>query len=227
QVSSGADGAFELFGLAEGSATVRASMQALESEARAVTISADTEPITLVVRALRAVEGIVVLSSGLPVAGAMIRDRTSGMPLTGDFQSSSTGRFTLHLPDGAATLSLVVVAPGLPAKMATVPIASAIPIQLVMGQAAGDLVLKVGDVPPYPTVTHDGVTAPLPLLWMPSYAGGPREVFTAEGIVLSVEPGAYLVCQNDGRSQRCRSVVVPAGGTATIDLTTTEDTASR
>ena len=89
------------------------------------------------------------------------------------------------------------------------------PAEVVISPASARLLLQ--HTPRSYFVVHDGALfSGHSLLW-PSYGGRPREA-TSAGLLVDIEPGTYSFCS---APQRCKSFVLQAGTTTSIDVEAT------
>ena len=125
------------------------------------------------------------------------------------------GEFTLDLPAGTSSASVVILAPGLPVKVAALRTDVAEAQQLVIGRQGGLLTMPMTRETPMPWLGANGV-APFPmsaLLFPPDGSGPPRGV-RPEGMAIDIEPGAYSIC--GGASQPCQTINISAGAETAV-----------
>lgn len=205
---SGADGTFELIALEPGAVELRAVTRDAESLPTPLTlIENDGAEVTLKAVGRSVVRGVVAGRDGRPLAGALIRwyDRRFAEETTGP-----TGEFTLRVAPGLQQLDLVVLAPGYPVRLDTIPVQSQ-PVRIVLGGQRGLLRIRIEETPPWPALRRNGRTGfLLSSLLAPRYGGPPREL-TEDGFVIEVEPDNYAVCYP---GMGCQPVTVPPNGTA-------------
>jgi hypothetical protein len=205
---SGADGTFELIALDPGPVELRALTRDAESLPTPVTLAEnDGAEVTLKAVGRSVVRGVVTGRDGRALAGALIRwyDRHAGEETTGP-----TGEFTLRVAPGTQQLDLVILAPGYPVRLDTIPVQSQ-PVRIVLGGQRGRLRIRIQETPPWPSLRRNGRTAfLLSMLLAPRYGGPPREL-TEDGFTLELEPDHYAVCYSGAN---CQPVTVPPNGSA-------------
>lgn len=220
------NGDFELVGIEQGPASIQAAARGTdpgvvkESGVVDVMVGDRADPLRLVLRSQTIVEGWIRTPSSEPVVGAFIRYWTPTATFLGQASSSPSGRFTLDLEPGADMVHLTVVAPGLPGKLALVPRpANGQRLEIVMNASGGRLIVPIREkAPPWPTIGHNGTSAPL-LHVLPPFQGGlqPPPWVTKDGVVIDLEPGEYTICATREPSSPCvREIVVP-GATTIVD----------
>lgn len=205
---TGADGTFELIALEPGPVELRAVTHDAESAPVQVTL-AENDGAEIALKAVRRsmVRGMVVGRDGRAVAGALIRwlNRQFFEETTGP-----TGEFTLRVAPGTLQLDVVVLAPGYPVRLDTIPVQTQ-PVRIVLGGQRGVLRIRLHETPPWPSLRRNGRTPfYLTMLLAPRYGGPPREL-TEDGFVFEVDPDHYAVCYPN---MGCQSVTVPPGGVA-------------
>jgi hypothetical protein len=198
------DGSFEVVGIEPGPVLINATSGSSQSGAIAVDASEYPSAVTLVLRKSWKIEGWLLSASGNPVAGASIRYWTPASMFIGTDATSPSGRFALHTESQAATITLAITAPGLPAKLMIVPSPrDGEPLEIVMrSQAARLIVALQGDVPPWPVIGHDGAFAAMSFLLPPRY--GPEPPARVDGgVAIDVEPGDYSICGGRDAASTC------------------------
>ncbi|HEV7920166.1 MAG TPA: carboxypeptidase-like regulatory domain-containing protein [Thermoanaerobaculia bacterium] len=218
--ASDRDGVFSVIGLAPGEVSIEAVTPADGAEADPVhyRVAESVEmPVTLTVHQRVTIRGQVVRASGAPVAGALLRYQ-AGVQGQRDSVTGPTGNFEISVPKSSPTLDIVIVAPGLPVKIAQLTVKAEPPTRIVMQEIAGRLTIRLRDVPPWPLVRRDAAAAALFLLFYPRAGSGPPREWKSVGeVTVEVEAGQYAVCV--GASARCVSQSVSAGGEAIVDAT--------
>ncbi|HEX7151481.1 MAG TPA: carboxypeptidase-like regulatory domain-containing protein [Thermoanaerobaculia bacterium] len=203
------DGSFELVGVEVGAARIEAQAKGRYAAPMTVQINDDTPPVTLVMRPEQKYEVWLSMPSGQPVAGASITYRTAASTMLRRPTSSPMGRFSITPEPGMTAVTMAIADPGLPSKLATVPLGDpAEPINIVLSETGGRLVVPSNRA----TIRRGAAEASVNSLLPPFYpTAGPPSWLTDEGIVLYVEPGEYSVCAPD-----CVTRVVAAGRRRTI-----------
>jgi hypothetical protein len=167
-------------------------------------------PVQLVVRALTKVTGWLTTGASEPVAGALVRYFAPTLPGRREAVTGPGGEFTLELPDGTPSVSIVILAQGLPVKVATLRTDVVEAQQLVIGRRGGMLTMPMTRETPMPWMSVSGVP-PFPmsaLLFPRDGAGFPRGV-RPEGMAIDIEPGTYSICAEGARS--CQTIQITAG----------------
>ncbi|HYO76628.1 MAG TPA: carboxypeptidase-like regulatory domain-containing protein, partial [Thermoanaerobaculia bacterium] len=220
-VKTDAPGEFELLGMDEGTFEVQGTTRDGASAALPVTIDeGPPQRLTLVVAKRRQLAGRVVSASGAPLAGAVIRYVLDRSGFVGETVSSPTGRFTLEYPAASRLADLLILTPGLPAKLVAISLAEQRgTIEIRVGDAGGQLLLQVQPPPPWPFIFRGNAAFAVPLFRRPDGANGRNAWHHEHGIALVVEPGQYLVCPTYAPTAQCISTEVPAGGTALVNTT--------
>jgi hypothetical protein len=166
------------------------------------------------------VNGWLTTPDGVPLAGAQIWYWSPEAPLA-PAQSDPSGTFSLALPAGASSVQLAVVTPSRPSKLIAMPLpANHERLHVTVGREQGRVVLRTGDMPPYPYVFSRGAAASLLLLLRRPSPGMPaewRDPVTGE-LMISLEPGVYELCDSPQRN-RCVAANVHAGSSVVADLT--------
>lgn len=211
QNAAGTDrnGVFHFRGLPEGNYTVTARREEQDSDSVPVSLDEDLDSpeITLVLRSVRDVTG-VVQSYGRRIPGArvlVIPDMSSsavGSPV--ETYTGAGGVFRAKLPADSAFLTFLVAAPSHAIHIARAPFA--LPgqqIVLEVESASGTLSLGAfmgrpqgpGGRIPMPIVFHNGAAVPLPLLL--NLTGASRSLGLASPDpfeIAHLEPGEYTAC---------------------------------
>lgn len=203
-------GTFEVFGVDAGEVVVRASTDNAESALVPATVAEnDDVAVSLVVRRRTLVLGTVVRRGGRTIAGALIRY----LGPTGQILEQTTGpsgEFELQVSALTKALDVVVLAPGLPVKITTIPVQPQ-GVQIMVEDVRGTLAIVFGDESTrLPTVARGGQGFPLLMLVAPRAAGPPRE-WTDDGMIFDLEPGNYTVCVPPAP---CQNVTIVPGGVA-------------
>lgn len=217
-VLSADDGAFELVGLRRASAMISAQALGAESGALAMIVGDGTSPVTLTLRSSVTVEGRLLTTNGLPVAGARIVYFAATMQSRPQAHSSPSGAFHLKLPGGTTRFDLAIVAPGLPIKLMT----ASVPdegqrLEVMVAEGGARLFIKPAGAA-LPSLIRNGIVAPLQTLLTPPFGGTLPPEFTPDGIELRVEPGRYAVCADVARPETCVQALAAPGTTTSIAL---------
>jgi hypothetical protein len=208
------EGQFMLVGLGSGSVVLDAGNQEMQSGAIPLDISDDTPPITVTLHKSRKLKAWITTPAGYPVAGATIRywDEIEG----GETMSNLSGMFELTLPSRGRAIDLLIVASGVPVKLMRLALPpSNERIHITTAAVPGRLLIRLPRrTPPWPTLSHDGVTASLMAIIKPTTFGGARPPgLTPEGLLVDVDPGDYTVCLK----AHCSTVRVPPGAQIAVD----------
>lgn len=216
------DGSFETHGLPAGEIRVRAEARGhRESALTEVEVNADEpSPVELIVREQRALRGRVVLN-GRPLAGASVHYQVPGAPLAQTLHANPQGTFRLWLPAWVETLDVVVLAPGLPTKLARiqVPAVGADLPSLELQTVSGDLAIRLpsGSQPLY--IRGEGSFVPIWSLFLGVDRGRLRGLDESTGILhLPLEPGSYTICPSPEESRRCEGGYLAPGGSLMLDF---------
>ncbi len=216
QVRGDAEGRFEAQGLEPGEHTVVAeALGDRFSQVRNVEIGdIDPESVELRVETRRTVPGRV-RSAGRPVASARVKYFAVGTPERASLTTEPSGRFEIHLSRAVRELDLVVVAPGLPAKIQRVSLSQSgsSALDLHIGPS-GELILGLEG---QQFLRHGEVVVPLSTLFYPS--GADLRGFDAQRGLLSVEieAGEYAICSTSRSDSKCASGYLSPGGQLVLD----------
>jgi hypothetical protein len=120
----------------------------------------------------------------------------------------------LSIPPGQALVPLVILSSGLPRKMMMLA-SAAEPGEIVVSPVAARLLLQ--HTPRLYFIAHDGVIVPSSVVFEPFNGIGRRPEWTGNGVALDFEPGSYEICATYSR-QHCKSFVLQAGATTTVDV---------
>ncbi|HEX9982018.1 MAG TPA: hypothetical protein VGF69_02020 [Thermoanaerobaculia bacterium] len=207
------DGTFELVGIKPGAVLIEAQSKRGRSSPMNVEIDEDTDPVTLVVRRSVKYEAWLTTAAGHPVAGAQITYRSPLASILGQQTSSPSGRFSIEPEPGTTSITMAIVAPGLPAKLIELPLGDpAERIHIVMNDAGGRLIVRSLDQ----TVRSGAAQGRLRWLLPTPYIGaGMPSWITEEGVVVYLEPGEYTLC-DPAQPQACVTRVVAAGGVVRV-----------
>jgi hypothetical protein len=212
-------GHIDIFGVPEGAAQVDARTPKSQSELLPVDIT-DSSTIQLVVRSQRTLLGSVVTVDGLPVAGAILRARSSRFDGVPNAVSAPNGGFELKLPLTDGPVDLVVIAPGFPVRMITIPADYDMmnPARIVVAGIGGRLQVHLSrGAPPWPRIRKSGEAMSITLLFYPPGADGYPGGLTPNGIDVEIEPGTYTVCDPNAE-KGCRTINIGNGTAAVIDF---------
>ncbi|HEX8252326.1 MAG TPA: carboxypeptidase-like regulatory domain-containing protein [Thermoanaerobaculia bacterium] len=215
-----ATGEFELVAIDEGQFEVQGNTRDGASPLVPVTVAEGrSERLTLVVGKRRQLAGRLVSTSGSPLAGALIRYVVDRSGFLHETVSSPTGRFTLDCAAASRVADVLILTPGFPAKLVSVPLADQRgSVEVVVGEAAGELLLQIGSAPPWPYVFRGAAGAAVPLFQRPDAHGRGASVRDG-GLALLVEPGPYLVCPTTVQTAQCINADVPVDGTKIVNTT--------
>ncbi len=206
--ATGPDGSFSMLGITEGEVDLVAKRGRRE-ESREVHYNASREPATvvLVLESRARIVGSVRVTNGSPVVGALIRYLANG--ILRSTVSDPSGDFELDVPPSISLVDVVVLAPGLPVKIARLRIDDP-GHDLVVNEQAGILRIRPRKTDTSLPVLRYGPTAlPLNHLLMPAEGFGLREA-DGDAIRLTLEPGTYSVCYPQSPSCVTRTVVTGA-----------------
>lgn len=206
-------GSFSIRGLAPGPRLVQATAAKGESGRVSVVVNDEPAHVTLLLRAARRVNGQVIDAVNQPVPGASIYFQNPRSELR-QTETGLAGDFTLVVPAEAPVVWAAIVAPGLPLKLLTLPLAgTTLEPTIVLGPATGRLSVELlRSAPPWPTVSRDG-GSPFALfhLFTRRAGGPPREYRPPSTYVLDLDPGTYQVCLESS----CRAVTITPGAVVT------------
>jgi hypothetical protein len=212
------DGSFEVVGIEPGPVLINATSGSSQSGAIAVDATEHPSAVTLVLRKSWKIEGWLLSTSGNPVGGASIWYWTPGTMFIETEVTSPSGRFELHAEAQAASITLAITAPGLPAKLMIVPSPrDGEPLEVIMRSQAARLIVALhGDVPPWPVIGHDGAFAAMSFLLPPRY--GPEPPARVDGgVALDVEPGNYSICGALDAASTCVQQQLAPGATVRVE----------
>jgi hypothetical protein len=194
---SDADGHFRFVALETGSVTLDAGDGELLSGPVPASISEETEPVTVTVHKSRKLKAWITTPAGYPVIGASVRYWPEGNALGGQKMTNPSGTFELAVAATARFVDFFVAGAGVPVMLRRVAITeSNEPIHLVTAAVPGRLLVPIRETaPPYPLVSHDGVTTTLDGILWPGHVLGVRpQGETPDGFLFDVDPGRYSVC---------------------------------
>src|ERR1043165_3540622 len=214
---SDADGHFTFIGLETGSVTLDAGDGELLSGPVPASISEEAQPLTVTLRKSRKLKGWITTPAGYPVIGAAVRYWPEGNALSGQKMSNPSGSFEIPVAATARFVDFFVAGAGIPVMRRRVATPeSDEPLNLVTAAVPGRLLVPIRDsAPPYPAISHDGVTTTLDGILWPGHVLGMRpQGETPEGFLFDVDPGRYSVCLKN----RCKSVDVAPSAQMKADL---------
>jgi hypothetical protein len=219
-------GAYELFGLEPASYSFEAEAEEEFAGPVAVDVGEERrEDVDLRLSSWKKLEGVVVDIDGTPLSGAVIRLFDAA---TGTYQETiadGAGTYSLNVRPKTESVDAVVFAPPRPVAIRHLQLAESRngSITIVVANHGATLRLLLSRTPPWPTLTTaGGVRLSLRLLMMPTFGGGaPREIVDG-GFQVTVEEGAYAVCDATGS---CRNVQLARFGQTIVDLTGSAKTA--
>jgi hypothetical protein len=208
------EGNFEMVGVDRGSVVLTAF--AGESESTPVEYSASESPAeaTLVLQHDITVPGQVILETGQPVPGAIVR-YMSGIGGLGEAVADPSGRFELRAPAGSF-LDVATLAPGLPIRLQRITVARDSRALIQFSRTAGVGVIRMDLAPPWPYIFSNEAGVPLPALFRPRAPGAPPAELSGAEFILELEPGDYAVCADRNRGQ-CVTATVPPAARVVID----------
>jgi len=213
------DGTFSLVGLREG--TVQLVADGVEGTSNPLACTIDDDRRTTVRVALQRrmeLDAIVVTDGGAPVAGAIVGYFAPTFLERRESVSGPSGRVSLELPANTPRVTVVVIPPGFPRKVVTVPIdPRSRTLRFVVGQTAATLRVRLAGAPPWPFVR--AATTDFVSLGALSVPGRLRDDVDGNALRLPVEAGEYTLCPEAGWSDRCRVAVLAPGGEGFIDAT--------
>ena len=215
------DGEFEIVAIAEGSASVEAHRNGLETGLVPVVVSESTAPVDLLLKKPFKIQGWVTTPDGNPVAGARIRAFSPQMPVVREATTSPNGRFTVTVSPLVPAVSVSIVPPGLPAKIISVPVAGSERIDIIVPWQGGNLLVRNRDGR-HPLILRNGAVIFLTQLLQP-VLGGTAPNITDDGIQVYVEPGEYMLCSKPVVSDQCARRWIAPGATAVVDWPPTHE----
>jgi hypothetical protein len=219
-IAAAEDGTFEMTGIESGEASLRAVSHGAASEVVAYQVTQVAPPVAqLVLRKLRSVKGWLTTSDGLPVPGALVRYFAAGNVARKETVTDLSGEFALDAGADTSVISLAVLAPSLPIKVATIVVTAeqSEPVHLSIGRGAGALRMLMDRDVPTPWLQTGGLPIPATaLIYPPDGSGAPRGV-RPDGLELEMESGSYSICA-DPRGTRCRLVHLAPGSEQVIDV---------
>jgi hypothetical protein len=215
---TGEDGTFAFVGLHEGQVSVAARSRAGSSDVVPHEIrESGTDPLKLVLRPQRLVDGRVVDRGGAPLAGAIVRYFGAGILGKQETVTGPTGAFSLDVPGSTRRVDLAVLVPGQPIRLVPAVIDDdPRPIEVVVGGPGGNLRVQLGAAPPWPFIGRDGMLLSLRFLLFPQGLG--PAFGDPEALTFALEAGPYMVCPDPVLTDRCKTVYVGPGQAAAVDL---------
>ncbi len=217
QAESDSNGTFQIIGIEPGAGRVSAMKRELTAAPLSIDIVSDPPDVTLKLQKSRTIEMTAVTSSGAPIAGGMAWAAAPSQMVGGEVYISPSGHFTATVGADDSALSVAVVAPGLPVKIALLMIQNVDQATVVVPETGGTLRLKLGATPPWPFLIHDGGWQNVSALIIPGYQSGPMRPVPG-GVEILVEPGNYLVCPARVADQRCVSATVAPNAIAEVEV---------
>jgi hypothetical protein len=211
-------GTFAIEGLDTGEALIGAQTRDGESGLQPVSITEDGgEEVRLVISQPAKIAGRLLDPVGRPVPGAIVRGWSPSITKKVQDVSGLDGTFVLRVPKQLDAIDLVVVAPELPVKIVTVAL-PATRVDVRLGYSASTLLLRTGQIPPWPLVGHDpGRLVPLGLC-SSSLNGAPLAEMTPDGLRFQLEAGEYSLCMPGPAAARCRLVRLLPNAVTAFDM---------
>lgn len=227
------DGTFRLRGVPAGSFRVQATDRRAGEKSNAVPVVvsegtriADLELSTIAERDI----GGVVVSNGLPVAGARVMAYPAGGGSIEKAVTSTDGAFRLSLPVTATDMVFIVAAAGRTFHGYRLPVSSDAPVRLQLAPAGGTLRLRVPAGSTRRRIVYNDAAllmsevAQWAFAYVPSqspFIDAPPGTRSPDDplVVPHMAPGPYRLCAlvpNDG--ERCRDGVLAAGGALDLFL---------
>jgi hypothetical protein len=216
-VLNDAEGKFEMVGVDSGSVVLRALLGDSESSSVDYRASEDPPQATLVLQHDIVVQGQVVIDTGQPLPGAIVR-YMSGMGGMREEVADPYGRFTLRAPAGSV-VDVATLAPGLPVRLQRITVARDRRLVVQLSRVPGIGVIRMDSAPPWPYIFSNDAGVPLPALFRPRAPGAPPAELSNAEFLLELEPGDYAVCADRNRSQ-CVTATVPPAARVPIDART-------
>jgi hypothetical protein len=219
-----AGGLFDFIGLDTGIVTVSAETETLDSGRIFHSISGnDDAQIQIVAKGLRRIRGRVTATDERPVAGATVRAMGDGFVNRIDDVTAPDGSFILSVPATTSVLDIAVIASGFPIALrsARIPESETRPIGIIVGGPAGTMLVRLGDIPPWPWVRRsDGGFHFLRSFNAPSFGGAPFPNMNQGGVLeYEVEAGTYSLCPQQMAGDACLTREVGPGQHVLFDAT--------
>jgi hypothetical protein len=211
------DGTFEVGGLEPGPVELQAvAGPSGESDMTPYLIAEDSPPdAQLVVHKTIEVQCWLISEEGAPIAGAMVRYTSAGMPGVRQTISGPTGEFSVRVPGTARSVLAGVAIPGFPSAILSIDPQVQETQRILITSRQALLRLVHGADLPWPTVTIDGsaflpITALMPI--------GPEGMIglVSGGLELRVAPGSYIICDANRGQAPCETVRLGPGQTQTV-----------
>ena len=206
---SGDEGQFAFFGLAEGDVMLRAVTASggdtglIPARVR----NSGTSRIRLTMAQGRRVQGTLVTSNGLPIAGAYIRYLAPAMPTFLQTVTDASGIFELRLPHGVGTIAVAVLASALPVSLSTVEVSADRILHLVVPTDRGELFIPMSRRAEPPLIASlNGIPLPVRTLVFPMDGSALPRGVQPDGFLITLVPGAYTFC-----SGGCQTVTIRSG----------------
>lgn len=204
-------GIFEFHGLRPGewlaSASVRTSTKAAVSEIVEISIQEDMDApwLRLQVRSLQTVQGQVISPEGLGIPGTRVFGMVPSLEWLahspGQVVTGLSGEFEMQLPERASRLVLMVLPPGLTARLMHVGLPLAGPVIVEVGREGGTLELELADPRDHLFLStgefQAGGAWPLALLRAWAETRGQRLRSTRLIRAIGMPPGDYTLCRSD------------------------------
>lgn len=207
------NGEFEIRGLYEGVLQIRAVSSDGFGEWERLEFDGDETLVELAIDPRKDVSGLVTSTAGGPIPGAQIvalpRRRRGRTATLSQATSHADGSFTLSVAQSAETATLLVVPPGLAARLLLVTLDTPV-LDIVVGSRGGELVIDVEEGAG--TLFSEGASWPLPAVAAILKVFG-RAQESGQVIHLSgFQEGAYLHCRGPDLSGECVSGFLTAAG---------------
>lgn len=218
---SAPDGTFSFRGLSEDPVLIEGEgPEGLGAAIQVEPRSGEGIEVELVLEREVALEGLVSSVNG-PLPGVLLELRPvgAGVPTWTTTGTGVDGRFRHGAPKGTTAIDVIVVAPGLPVKLARIPIApseSRARVEVYVDDLGGTLRLVLGGGASTAAIQVIGGGTSTDLMsLLGAVMASPNLVFDGESLAFSLEPGQYIFCSP---GPNCQNVYLSAGGAAEVRL---------